>query len=328
MARPRKHNKHLPRGMIFRHGAYYYVRKGRYIRLDAEYGPALTKYADLVGERPQVTTVAEAIAHYIESAARRLAPATLEGYRYSSSRLAPVFGHMALDALKPSDVYRYLTAHGNVAANRDRALLSAAYTHARRIGAFSGDDPAKGLQYRNTENPRQRYVTDEEFERLLAMASDKMACILRFAYLTGMRQGDILRVRVEDITEQGIRYRPGKAGVRAREKLIEWTPELRAVVDDANRLWRRFGREWLFESRPRGKKAARGLGPYTPSGLRSLFRLLREKAGLGDVRLHDLRRKAGSDVDEKHAQELLAHADGRVTRRHYRAKADRIKPVR
>jgi integrase len=55
----------------------------------------------------------------------------------------------------------------------------------------------------------------------------------------------------------------------------------------------------------------------------------RIKAGLPDVRLHDLRGKAGSDVaTQADAQRLLGHADGKVTGKHYRRKPERVNPVR
>lgn len=331
MGRPRKHNKHLPRGMLQRRGTYFYVRGDNpWVNLGREFGPALVRYAGIVGTAPQVTTVGDAIAHYLEWGATRaqgpLAPATLEGYRQSAANLAPVFGHMGLTDLTSAHVYRYLTERGNVQANRDRALLSAAYSHARRIGALPklADDPTKGLEYRNAETPRQRYVTDAEMSTLLAAASPKLATIARFIELTGMRQGDALRVRLEDLDAEGIHYQQGKTGARL---VILWSPELEAVVEDAKRLWRRFGRVWLFESHP--KTGKREVGPYTPSGLRAMWRRVRVKSGVMDARLHDLRRKAGSDVaTEQDAQRLLGHADGKVTRRHYRAKADRVKPVR
>lgn len=313
--------------MLRRRGTYYFVRD-KWHNLGKDYGAALIQYAELVGERPQVTTVADAISHYLETGAKRLAASTMEGYRYSAANLAPVFGHMALTAVKPHDVYRYLTERGDIQANRDRALLSAAYTHARRIGAFdkAADDPTKGLEYRNPEHPRQRYVTDAEQARLWAAASPKLRTIAHFIALTGMRQGDALRVKLTDMDEEGIHYQQGKTGKRL---VVLWSDELTAVVEDARKLWRRFGREYLFESRPRGLHAKRLPGPYTPSGLRALWRAVRMKAGLADVCLHDLRRKAGSDVaTEQDAQRLLGHADGKVTRRHYRAKPERVKPVK
>lgn len=327
MGRRRKHDRHLPERMFRRRDAYYFVSGGKWHPLGKDFGPALLKYAELVGEPVKITTVRDVLSHYLETAAKRLKPATLEGYRRSAERLIPVFGHMDLRDLQAQHVYRYLVTDGSVQANRDRALLSAAYTEARRIGALPAraDDPTKGLQYRNEERPRQRYITDEEQSALLLASSPKLACIERFLHLTAMRQSDALRVRLDDIDDEGIHYTTGKTGV---SRVVVWTPELRACVDEALRLWRRFGRAWLFESIPKGKHAKRGPGPYTPSGLRALFRVARERSGVQDVRLHDLRRKAGSDLEEDHAQQLLAHADGKTTRKHYRAKPVRVKPSR
>ena len=50
---------------------------------------------------------------------------------------------------------------------------------------------------------------------------------------------------------------------------------------------------------------------------------------MADVRLHDLRGKAGSDVaTQADAQRLLGHADGKVTGKHYRRRPERVNPVR
>ena len=325
MGRPRESNKHLPANMQRRHGAYYYVRRGKWTRLAKDYGQALVKYAALVGSPVIVATVKDAVWHYIESGKGRLADKTLEGYRVSAVNLCVVFGALALADLTPAHVYRYLTTTGNVQANRDRALLSVAYTHARRVGAYMGDNPAKGLEWRNEEKPRQRYVTDAEETALIGAASPKLAVIVRFLHLTAMRQGDALRVRLCDLDADGFIYWNTKG---KKWQGLEWSDQLTATVDEAKRLWRRFGREYLFESNPKGKHAARGPGPYTPSGLRALFRVARAKSGIVDIRLHDLRRKAGSDVTEEHARALLGHSDAKVTRKHYRAKADRVKPAK
>lgn len=311
--------------MRLHHGAYYFVRKDVWTLLAHEYGPALIKYSGMVTRQPEVVTFAQAMAHYLESSAKRLAAATLEGYRRSSANLAPIFGDMALPDITPAQVYRYLVERGNVQANRDRALISVTYTHARRIGAFMGDNPAKGLQFRNEEKPRQRYVTDGEQAVLLSAASPKLACIVRFLHLTAMRQGDALRLKLSDLDDEGFTYWNTKG---KKWQGLEWSPELSEVVAEANRLWRRFGRAYLFESHPKGRYAKRGPGPYTPSGLRALWRVARARTGVEDVTLHDLRRKAGSDVSEAHAQALLGHSSVQVTRRHYRAKTERVKPAR
>jgi integrase len=312
--------------MMHRHGAYYFVKAGKWLRLDANYGAALVKYAGLVGQPSTLVTVKDAVWHYVETRKGKLAPVTIASYTHSATKLCAVLGHIELKDLTAAEVYRYVSGKGNVQANRDKALLSAAYTHARNLGMFSGADPTKGLQYRNEEKPRDRYVTDAELDKLLLAASPKLACIARFIELTGMRQGDALRVRLVDLTEEGIAYQQGKTGKRL---VVLWSDELKAVVADAKKLWRRFGREFLFESTPKGKHAARGPGAYTPSGLRALWRVARAKADLADVNLHDLRRKAGSDsATVVEAQALLGHADGKVTSKHYRAKPARVKPSR
>lgn len=322
MGRRRQRDRHLPRSMFLRAGTYYFVRANKWTNLGKDYGRALIQYAGIVGERVQVTTVRDAISHYLESSAKRLKPSTLEGYRNSAVNLCKVFGEMALGDVEPAHVYRYLVERGDVQANRDKALLSVTYTHARRIGAFKGDDPAKGLQYRNAEKPRRRYVTDDEFATLVAASPPKLSAVLRVTFLAGLRIGDALALRMDDLTDEGIAYAQGKTGARL---VVEWTPELRAAVDDAKRAFRRFGRVHLFEGRQTRTKPA---GPYTVSGLRANFRRALAKAGLPHMTLHDLRRKAGSDVEGDHATKLLGHADAKVTKRHYRARAERVKPVR
>lgn len=328
MARPRKHDKHLPRSMYQRRGAYYFVRDGKWHPLGRDYGAALTQYAQLIGRKQEIHTVHDAVWHYIESSRARLAPATVASYEHSAARLVQVFGQMRLGDVLPSDVYEYLRKHGNVQANRDRALLSAAYSEARRIGAFpkAADDPTKGLEYRNPERPRDRYVTDAELSKVLAHASPKLATIARFIELTGMRPGDALRVRPGDVRRDGIHYRTGKTG---RRIVVGWSRELRRCVHDALMLWRRPGQEWLFESRPKGTHAGRGLGPYTPSGIRAMWRRATASAGLPDIRLYDLRGKAGSDAQsDAEAQDRLGHTDARVTRRHYRRRPTKATPTR
>ena len=326
MPRPRKHNRHLPARMYLRRGAYYYVSGGVWHPLGKSYPAALVKYAEFVGDAPKLATVKDAVWGYIEASRGRLAEKTLEGYARSASNLCAVFGHMALGDVTQAHVYRYVSEGGNMQANRDKALLSAAFTHARNMGAFAGIDPTKGLQFRNEEKPRERYVTDDEMRRLVEAASPKLGTIARFIELTGMRQGDALQVKLSDLDDEGFTYWNSKSKKRQG---LEWSPELEAVVEDAKRLWRRFGRVWLFESHPRGKKSKRDVGPYTSSGLRALWRVARAKAGLPDVRLHDLRAKSGSDAEtDEEARDRLGHSDAKVTRRHYRRKIVRRKPTR
>ena len=325
MGRPRKTAKHLPQGMLQKHGAYYYKSRvdgvQRWSKLSRDYGEALRKYADLVGAtRDPARTITDALAHYLALRHNDLKPDTRAGYAQSARRLAPVFGHMALADLRRDHVYNYLIERGNVAANRDRALLSAMYTHLINAGVHRGTNPCAGLQFRNMERARKRYVTDGELEVIMANLPRGLSLMARWAYLTGMRESDMLALRLTQADDAGVTYVPSKArkGREPSATLIEWTDELRAV-------WRaaagdRIGAQALFANRD-GEH-------YSRDSFQSIWQRWRKKLPITDLIWHDLRRKAGSDsASDAAAMHLLEHKDGATTRKHYRVKPKIVTPL-
>jgi integrase len=301
-------------------GGYYYVywHGGKTIweHLGRDFSKALLLWAeresqDLKGER----TVERALGHYLETESGRLSPETMKAYKRSAARLIAVFGKIGLADLTPNNVYEYVRRYGNIQANRDKALLSATYTAARSWGWHRGDNPAHGVR-RNPERPRKRYVTDDEFSTLIEKLPPKLALVAQWAYLTGMSLSDILALRLTDATTTGIQYSRQKT--ESNPIIIEWSEALREVWREA--AGSRIGSQPLFP--------ARGGKHYTVSGFESIWQEAKKKTGIADLKFHDLRRKAGSDVELEHAQKLLTHTDARTTRRHYRAKAELVKPVR
>jgi integrase len=319
MGRLRTKNKHLPHRMVQKHGAYYYVQTTgklkKWTHLSRDLSVALQKWAEIEGERYNAATarVSDLIAAYLAAQHGKLSPETIRGYEHSQKRLTKKFGTMRPADLKREHVYRYLIESGKVVANRDRALLGAAYTHAQNMGLVVVN-PAHGLRYRNPEKPRDRYVTDTELDALLKVASPKMAKLIRFAYLTGMRQKDLIELKLTAATEDGIAYTSSKT---KRRMLVGWSDELRG-------LWReiaddRIGAQPVFKTRAGGH--------YTSDGIRTEWAKVKAAAKVADVRFHDLRRKAGSDVDESETHKLLGNEPS-TARKHYRAKVAAVKPVR
>jgi integrase len=321
MGRPRKHDKHLPRHLMQRRGAYYYVIGGVWSPLGRDYGEALRTWADLEGRQvPKGRTVADALAYYIIARTPDLSPKTVEAYKVSEKKLVERFGPIRLDALRPEQVTGYLrTAKSKVSANRDKALLSAAYAWVNGEGWLTVANYNPARVRRNPEKPRRRYVTDAELEALLAHAGPKLALMIELSYITGIRKGDLLRLRLADAREDGLHVTQGKTGA---QQVFEWTDGLRRIVDAAKGLRRTVGSLWLFPAEHRPGE------PMTALALRTAWERARGRAGLGDVRWHDLRRKAGSDAAAGDAQAMLGHADGRITHRHYRAKPAVVRPLR
>jgi integrase len=136
-------------------------------------------------------------------------------------------------------------------------------------------NPCRGVR-RNTERPRTRYVADYELAGALSRAKPYLRRIMQAAYLTGLRQGDLIAMRKEQVTDEGIMVAESKRGKRV---VIAWSDELRAVIDEAKaaskceRVFANYyGREW------------------TSSGVQTAF----QKLAAGFT-FHDLRGKAESD---------------------------------
>src|SRR5690606_230976 len=72
-------------------------------------------------------------------------------------------------------------------------------------------NPCIGIS-RHQAGRRDRYITDAEFAALLNAASPYIRCILEMCYLTGQRIGDVLAIRLADITEEGVSFVQGKTG--------------------------------------------------------------------------------------------------------------------
>ena len=110
----------------------------------------------------------------------------------------------------------------------ERAVLSAAYEFGLRNG-YATSNPCRGVR-RNKEKPRKRYVTTPELQAALDKAPMQFQELLAAAYYTGLRQADLLALRISDLRKDGIYVTESKTG---RARIIEWSPELRKLIDGA-----------------------------------------------------------------------------------------------
>ncbi|WP_200256098.1 tyrosine-type recombinase/integrase [Halorhodospira neutriphila] len=317
MGRRRKRDKDLPPRVYLRHGAYYFVdHGGRWHHLGRDKREALRRYAD-VATVPQAVSLGAWMDRYLREIVPRKGQRTQRDNAAEMERLRSVFGDMLPDEVRPGDIYRYIDARGApTRANREIALLSHLYTQLIRWEVVE-HNPCRGIE-RNRERPRQRYVTDEEFWAVHDIAAPVLQLGMRLAVLTGVRLGRMLSLRREHVTDDGLMVPATKGG---RPLLVEWTPELRDVVDGLERL-RAVASVYLV--------ARRDGQPYTRDGWQSMWTRTRDRAlaeGLiaEPFSWHDLRAKAGSEAGD---EELLGHQDMRVLRRHYQRAPRRVRPNR
>lgn len=313
--------------MYLRSGSYYFVEYGteRWINLGRDYVHAMSAYADRTSEDIPCLTMSNLIDRYLREVAPKKAPRTYQDNVKQVRFLRAYFGRMRLQDVTQPHIYRYLDERGKssqVQANRELALLSHMYRYAVRWGDIHhSENPCVRIQ-RFKEMPRKRYVEDWEYSAFKDHAGSLIAAYMDFKYLTGLRQGDILAIRRDQLRDDGIHVTVGKTGQKI---VIQWSEDLRRAVDAVGQLKRPVRGLYLFCTRT-GQ-------PYTGNGFRSIWqRKMRSalQAGILTERFrdHDLRAKAASDIDSQHAMELMAHQDERITKKYYRRKPEKVRPLR
>lgn len=314
VGRRRTRDKHLPRGVYLRHGAYWHVRreggKQRWTRLGTEYPSALAELSRILAGIAQDSTVTSLLARYAANELPRKALSSQRNERYRLRPLAKAFGHMDPGDIAPNHVWQYWRERGeNSEARHEIRLLSAVMTFARRIGMLSRPNPCHGLRLPG-EKPRERYVTDEEFLAVRALAPSMVRYAMDLALLCGMDRSTILTLERRHITDAGLAFTRRKTG---EQQVIRWSDDLRGTVDA------------LLHEPPRLRAAlicTREGKPYTPDGFKTLWhRTMSAYVDAGGQRwhFHDLRAKSASDADsDQAAADRLGHQSAALTRRVYR----------
>ena len=151
-----------------------------------------------------------------------------------------------------------------------------------------GRNPCRSVRRYKTRT-RERFLTPEEFRRLGRVLRDAETdgsvwppaiAAIRLLLLTGCRRSEILTLRWDDVdrTAGELRLRDAKAGPR----MVPLTRPLAAVLDGIARV---PGNPWVVVGKRRPGRLT-NLDPY--------WQPIRAKAGLEDVRVHDLRHSYAS----------------------------------
>ena len=250
----------------------------------------------------------------------RCKPATRKTYRWLlDARLLPAFGQKQLDRITPAEVRRRFdvwsrTAPGN--ANSALKLLRQIFNFAVARGHLD-TNPARDVRP-NRRSRMTRFLSSEEIARLHRTLdgcsgedSKAQADIIRLLLLTGCRRNEIVRLRWSEVRDDTLLLALSKTGPRK----VPLNMRARRIL----------------ERQPRGESPfvfPSPLDPSRPHGQNlGLWYRIRRKAGIEDVRLHDLRHTHASHavmngVPVPVVSRLLGHSNTRMTLR-YAHLADR-----
>jgi len=308
--RPRKHNRNLPARMYLKHGRYWYVLRGKWHPLSKDYAEALLQYSRHTSSAGNGMTAL--IDRFLLDVATQKTVKTQKEYKRLGERLKTIFAEFQPHQVKPHHIAKVIDHEAKkapVQANRLRQLLSVVFSYAVRWGMVDVNPcrDVKGISVAK----RDRYITDAEFAAVQAKANASIGCIMDFCYCTAQRISDVLKVRLSDITTEGVYFEQGKTG---KKLMVGMSPELAEVIERAKGLHTKVRGMTLFHGRG-GKQ-------YGYFGVSAMFRRACKAAGVADFHLHDIRAKALTDLDRQggNAQRLAGHKSATMTAHYVKAR--------
>ena len=233
------------------------------------------------------------------------------------NHINPNFGHLFMDTLNKKHVLDFVgkmsKTHSRGSVNQAIILLRYIFNCAIRWETVRVvNNPTKDIPLLENNNKRERFLSKEEVDRLVAAVrrspNKMLKYIIPMLILTGARKREVLTARWEDFDlEKSIwRIPMSKSGKPRYVPLSESTKEILSAVP------RLDGTNFVFPN-------PETLEPYV--SFYYAWDTARRAAGLSDVRVHDLRHSfasflvnAGRSLYE--VQRILGHAQISTTQRY------------
>ena len=234
----------------------------------------------------------------------------------SIKHLVYYFGNRTLQEITCLDVDKYKQKRVREVScstvNRETACLKAIFNKAKEWGKIS-ENQISSVKLFAVEDKRIRYLEKEETASVIQACSDHLKPIVVVALNTGMRKGEILNLKWNDIDFQN---------------------HLIYVLQTKNREVRKIPvNDTVFRTLLRARKNPKSPyvfckkdgSPYRD--IRDGFFNALKRTGINDFRFHDLRHTFASHlvmagVDLKTVQELLGHKTFEMTLRYSHLSSD------
>ncbi len=231
------------------------------------------------------------------------------------------FGGMYIYEINALSIEKYKKERANQVKldtiNRELALLRAILNKAKEWGKLQTSVPQ--IKLFKVDNKRVRYLLPEEEKMLLNECPEPLKSIVIIALNTGMRKGEILSLKWQDIDikEKFITL----TDTKNREK--RYVPINETVIDTLIRLDKNPNSEYLFPG-------INNSSHIDESYISHKFKGIVNKLGIKDFRFHDLRHCFASKlvmrgIPLNTVQELLGHKDYKMTQRYSHLSPDHKK---
>ena len=235
------------------------------------------------------------------------------------NHILPKFKNIPLDEIKKPQIMKLhadmveIKKLAPATANKVLIFLSNLYNVAKALeieGLY--ENPASKIKPYILNNAKERYLTKQESQRLIKAINSTeqnphLKYIVPMLILTGARRGEVLKAKHEyfDLTQFTWTIPITKNG---KKRVLPLTPQLLSLYMQIPKT----DSPYLFPSFLTGK-------PYVT--IYTSWNTARTKAGLKDVRMHDLRHSFASALVNSgrslyEVQILLGHSNSKMTQRY------------
>lgn len=268
-----------------------------------------------------VQQLAPVLADAIDDTLARTVGECVAGTQREYARAGAVFkvlwGTRRLDELRPGDIERWRAGflcldRAPATANRYLAFLKRVYSDAVADGTIGRDHALSRVRALTENNKRTRWLSDEEWVKLMRALPDAARLPVIFAAYTGLRQSEQFRMRWDDVDMKMAMMRVP----RSKHGEQRWVPlnatALAALMEQRRR---HTSEEWVWPS-------TNGRTPLDAMNFcRRHFRPALAAAGIRNFRWHDLRHTYASvltaaGVPPIVLRDLLGHKTLEMTARY------------
>lgn len=268
---------------------YYYAWRGG-PRLNAEFGtPAFhTEFVEAHKQQHPASkdTFDVAISEYLQSQNfLRLAPRTRTGYRALIEIIRAKFGAAKLsyfnEARTRQVVYKWRDTFSDHARKADYLISVLSAILSFQVDRSRLDRNIVSGMSKLYKCDRSSVIwTDEEIDRVCAVASPQLAWTIRFEALTGLRTADLIEIPWNAVQSKCIDWRTSKNKV---DVFLPLTQDMRALLNEMPNVG------------PTIVTNTKG-NPWTDSGLKTMFGRAKDASGVKGKHFHDLRGTAATKL--------------------------------
>jgi len=299
-----KYERHVKKGFATEEEAWeYYWRKKREMMVGDP------------GAKPSDITMAEMAERWIEFKRPRVKYSTLSDYKNQLDlRILPKFGKRKVNTITPMEIQKYLDSLPSPRlANKTRFVFGSIYKLAIRW-RLAQMDPTRAVAGFKIEKKEARVLNMDELRKILYHLDDRWATQIILSVATGMRAGEANALTWGDVAPTFIvvnkSFRQGRL-----DSPKTFKSKRQVAISPA--IWEMLKRHKEAQGNPPDNALVfpKENGGYLESWhVYTQLNRAAEKAGVGKVRVHDLRHTYTTWMvegrrDLKLIQDQLGHAD-------------------